>query len=169
MGVGADRTCQRAPGAALNPTASTVRELRRDDLDDLVRLQHRSFGVEAWSRGMLEEEFSRPGGIMLGIGRPLDAYLCAWVVADELHLLQVATDPERRRCGLAWQLLGALHARAQAVSAAWLEVREVNTAAIALYERAGWVKAGLRPRYYADGANAAVYRWQPEGPKSLTT
>lgn len=37
---------------------------------------------------------------------------------------------------------------------AWLEVRQSNIAAIRLYENAGFIQTGIRPRYYRDAAGA---------------
>jgi ribosomal-protein-alanine N-acetyltransferase len=38
-------------------------------------------------------------------------------------------------------------------------VRADNATARRLYARTGWVDAGVRPRYYADGVDAVVMRW----------
>jgi ribosomal-protein-alanine N-acetyltransferase len=43
-----------------------------------------------------------------------------------------------------------------------LEVRPSNPAAIALYERFGFVSAGTRPRYYADTGEDALIMWRTE-------
>ena len=49
-------------------------------------------------------------------------------------------------------------AREQAARTMVLEVAIGNAAARALYERAGFVEAGRRPRYYADGGDALILR-----------
>ncbi len=139
-----------------------VRAVTAADLDRLVELQALCFPVEGWTRGMLAEELGRPGGIFLGLGSPLVGYACAWAVLDELHLLQIAVDPSERRAGQGRVLHAALLREARRhASAGWLEVRADNPAAIAFYLRHGWQQVGRRPRYYADGTDAMLFRLDP--------
>lgn len=79
--------------------------------------------------------------------------------AGEAELLRIAVAPPARRRGLARDLLRAAEAdlRARGVRALRLEVRVSNAAARALYEAEGWRMEGLRPRYYGDGEDAALY------------
>lgn len=140
----------------------SLREVHRGDLPRLLELQAACFGAEAWSEGMLAEEFDRPGGIFLGLGTPLVGFVCAWAVLDELHLLQIAVDPAERRSGVATRLHEALLVAARRhAESGWLEVRADNGPAIAFYEARGWTQVGRRPRYYADGADAFLFRRQP--------
>lgn len=134
-----------------------IREATRADVDGLVELQGRCFGVDAWSRGQVEEELGRPGGIFL-VDDALGGFVIGWVVFDDLHLLQIATAPEHRRAGLAAALQAALFAASPHARQAFLEVRADNTAATTFYERHGWQCVGRRPRYYADAVDALVYR-----------
>jgi len=139
--------------------AEPIREATVADVDRLLELQSLCFGGEAWTRGMVEEELRRPGSIFLVAGSPVDGFACAWAILDDLHLLQIAVHPARRREGHASCLHAAVldAARRQAV-AGWLEVRADNAGGIAFYERHGWVPVGKRTRYYADGCDALVYR-----------
>lgn len=116
---------------------------------------------------MVTEELSRPGGILVGVGEPAFAFACGWIAANELHLLQIATVPERQREGWAALLLAEVVQRARPhVEAGWLEVRRDNDAAIRFYLRHGWEQVGVRRRYYADGTDAFVLRWTPPPPSS---
>lgn len=92
-------------------------------------------------------------------GRVL-AFLLAWHVADEAHLIDVVVAPEERRGGIGRALLASLlrEARARAARVVLLEVRKSNTPAIALYRGAGFVEVGERPRYYSDGEDALLMR-----------
>jgi len=86
------------------------------------------------------------------------AFLLAWLVVDELHLLSVATLPNYRRKGMARALLERAidFARRERVRTILLEVRRSNSAAIRLYRTFGFSAAALRPRYYADNFEDAV-------------
>lgn len=68
----------------------------------------------------------------------------------EMHLLNLTVAPAHQRRGLGLRLLHELigHCQAQALTDLWLEVRESNQAAQALYARAGFATVGMRPHYY---------------------
>jgi [ribosomal protein S18]-alanine N-acetyltransferase len=83
-----------------------------------------------------------------------------WVVAGEMHLLNLAIHPAHRRRGIARALLTAAltQGRSQNVFVVWLEVRPSNAAALALYHSFGFKEVGRRPRYYHDnGEDALIY------------
>jgi ribosomal-protein-alanine N-acetyltransferase len=88
--------------------------------------------------------------------RGVAAYVIAWHVADELHVLNVATRSDRRRRGIARALMDQLvaHARSVRVRHVLLEVRRSNVAAIALYRGLGFFAMGVRARYYPDDEDA---------------
>ncbi|MBS0876811.1 MULTISPECIES: ribosomal protein S18-alanine N-acetyltransferase [unclassified Tatumella] len=72
------------------------------------------------------------------------------IVLDEASLFNIAVDPDFQRRGYARQLLEHLinELAARGVLTLWLEVRESNLPAIALYEQLGFNQVSLRPRYY---------------------
>jgi len=86
------------------------------------------------------------------------AFLLAWLVSDELHILSVATLPEFRRRGLSRALLHHVieFARGRGGRTVLLEVRPSNHAALDLYRAFGFVTARIRPRYYADNLEDAI-------------
>jgi ribosomal-protein-alanine N-acetyltransferase len=86
------------------------------------------------------------------------AFALAWAVADELHVLNVATHPAHRRQGAARALLTTVidHARETRVRLLLLEVRRSNFAAIELYRAHGFSAIGLRRSYYCDNSEDAV-------------
>lgn len=144
----------------MTPPPEPCREATAADLDALVRLENVCFAEDPWSRNMLQDELSRPGGIFLVIGAPglPRAFAIGWAVLDELHILQVAVEPAARRLGFGRQVLAALEARAVTAENAWLEVRRDNVAAIGLYEAFDYRAVGCRPRYYTDGCDAILLR-----------
>lgn len=86
------------------------------------------------------------------------AFLLAWLVSDELHILSVATRPEFRRRGLGRALLTHAidFAKGRGARTAILEVRPSNAAALELYAKFGFVTGRVRPRYYADNGEDAL-------------
>lgn len=80
-----------------------------------------------------------------------EGFILVRTVADEAEILTLAVRPAERRRGIATDLVarGALVAAAHGAIRLFLEVAEDNDAARGLYERAGFVEAGHRPRYYA--------------------
>ena len=92
-----------------------------------------------------------------GQGEPV-AYVGMMTVLDEGQITNVATHPLYRRRGLADKLISALvrQARDRGLSTLSLEVRESNTAAIALYEKHGFSVAGRRNYFYKNPREHAL-------------
>jgi ribosomal-protein-alanine N-acetyltransferase len=90
-------------------------------------------------------------------------YLIGRAVAEEAEILNLAVMPEERRHGLGSRLLEAgLSALAAAgAQRVWLEVRESNAAAQALYQRRGFTAAGRRARYYKNPVEDALVLRMP--------
>jgi ribosomal-protein-alanine N-acetyltransferase len=89
-------------------------------------------------------------------GNDVVGYLLTWHVADELHVMNVATRADRRRRGIGLSLMNAAiaYARDRDVKHVLLEVRRTNHAAIRLYRRVGFFAMGVRARYYPDDEDA---------------
>jgi [ribosomal protein S18]-alanine N-acetyltransferase len=82
--------------------------------------------------------------------------------AGEAELLRIAVDPAHRGQNHGRLLLEACQREleAQGLTQLYLEVRVSNVAAIRLYGACGWRRCGLRPGYYPDGEDAALFRRQ---------
>jgi ribosomal-protein-alanine N-acetyltransferase len=124
-------------------------------------------GIEGPTRmdeRQLRDEIARPWArlwIARGEGPPASernalGYLVAWHVADEIHVLNVATHADWRRRGIGRALLGSAvgYAREHRAKHVLLEVRRSNRAAIALYRAVGFFAMGVRARYYPDDEDA---------------
>jgi ribosomal-protein-alanine N-acetyltransferase len=88
--------------------------------------------------------------------RGVIAFVIAWHVADEIHVLNVATQTERRRQGIGRALMEHVVAYARGAGAkhVLLEVRRSNVPAIGLYRVLGFFAMGVRTRYYQDDEDA---------------
>jgi ribosomal-protein-alanine N-acetyltransferase len=107
----------------------------------------------------LREELSRPWShswVIRGDGAGALSFLVAWHVADEVHVLNVATDPAHRRRGMGSALVTHVvaFARAKRARHVLLEVRRSNEGAIRMYRAAGFFAARLRHRYYPNDEDA---------------
>jgi ribosomal-protein-alanine N-acetyltransferase len=137
-----------------------------EDLPALVALERRSFS-HPWSAGSFRTEMRDPerGRIVVlreppepEVERGLLAYCAFQVTLDELHILDLAVRPERRRQGLGGRLLRRvleLGAR-RGARIALLEVRRSNWAAVELYRAAGFELAGVRRSYYSNPPEDAL-------------
>jgi [ribosomal protein S18]-alanine N-acetyltransferase len=84
----------------------------------------------------------------------VSGFIEAQIIADEIHLYDVAVAPEFRRQGIAESLIGKLEEFLS--SAILLEVRESNLAALQLYKKCGFVADGIRKNYYSAPVENAV-------------
>jgi ribosomal-protein-alanine N-acetyltransferase len=143
-------------------TALDIRRLTYADLPQVIALERRAFPTP-WSLAMFVLELSKPSGICLAAmyeGR-LSAYLICSRYDRVWHIMNVAVDPDHRRRGLATALLTRLIERVDDEEARYtLEVRRSNGPAIELYERFGFLVAGLRRRYYQDNGEDALVMWR---------
>jgi ribosomal-protein-alanine N-acetyltransferase len=85
-------------------------------------------------------------------------YAGFWSVAGEMHITTMAVDPHFQRRGISRQLIDHCFEMAHSLGCteATLEVRASNVAAQRLYASYGFVLAGRRRRYYADGEDALI-------------
>jgi ribosomal-protein-alanine N-acetyltransferase len=130
------------------------------DAAPLARIERAAF-TDPWSEASLRDALSSITGFGIvaetGDAQPVGYILCR-AVAGEGEVLNLAVDPAHRRRGLARALLEAALARFRAgrVGRVYLEVRESNAAAIALYRSAGFLVQGRRERYYHRPEEAAL-------------
>ncbi len=138
-----------------------IRRLTYADLPQVIAIERRAFPT-SWSLAMFVLELSKPGGVCLAARR--DGVLVGYVICSRYeevwHIMNVAVDPDRRREGTATALLREIIDRIGDGARVTLEVRPSNAGAIALYERFGFLPAGMRRRYYQDNGEDAVIMWR---------
>jgi [ribosomal protein S18]-alanine N-acetyltransferase len=138
----------RGTGVCIEPMKATD-VLAVTEMEGPTRMTESSLREEMlrpWSRSWVARE---------GDGSVV-AFLLAWHVADELHVLNVATRADRRRRGIGRALLsaGVGYARRCNIRQLLLEVRRSNRSAVALYRQMGFFATGVRARYYSDDEDA---------------
>lgn len=133
----------------------TIRDSVAEDVPILQRLMHCSFDPlygEAWSIGDLAATLNLPGvRSRLALRQTVALGFClTYHVPDAAELLMIAVDPDARRQGIARDLLvdATATARLAGLASLFLEVREGNAAARALYTAFGFTVSGRRANYY---------------------
>ena len=139
------------------------------DIDAIVAIEQASF-TNPWTREMHVAELANRGASHVYVARNdhgrVVGFCSFWLIADELHINNLAVLPEERRAGIASALLGrALHEGARmGAFRATLEVRRSNDPARQLYERFGFRVAGVRRGYYSEPVEDALVLWREEAP-----
>ena len=136
--------------AVLQPRL-TRRPMTVRDLDAVVAVETRCYS-HPWSRGNFTDSLAAGylAEVLVDGEGELVAYVIAMTGVDELHLLNITVAPDWQGQGHGQVLMAALeqHARHQGLATLWLEVRESNQRARALYRRLGFEEVGLRRGYY---------------------
>jgi [ribosomal protein S18]-alanine N-acetyltransferase len=144
-----------------------IRPLQMSDLTAVEEIERRSYPTP-WSRSMFAGEVAKPGSLCLGAfdGDELVGYMIISRYVDAWHVMNVAVDPRYRRRGIATRLLDRLFDVTDHTERGYtLEVRVSNTAAIELYERAGFRRRGVRRGYYTDNREDALIMWREAEPE----
>ncbi len=149
-------------GQGLVSAPVRISRMRLEDLPEVVSIEKLCF-PQPWSQSVFVHELSNPVSCNLVARRTgptprVIGYVCWWLIADELHILNLAVHPQARGLGIGRRLLrrAIREARSRGAQFAWLEVRRGNVAAYCLYRRAGFTEVGLRRNYYGRGEDAVV-------------
>jgi ribosomal-protein-alanine N-acetyltransferase len=155
-----------------------VQRANTADIAAIMNLERQSSSAGHWSRSQYEVLFATPRGAQRserfallaeddGGAQPegvshatpgILAFLIAHRIDAEWELENIVVAETARRQGVATRLLGEFvaHARTEQGSAVFLEVRESNQGARALYRKAGFTETGLRKSYYLNPPEDAI-------------
>ena len=139
--------------------AYRIRSAILADVDALVAIERRAFS-DPWSVASFREALTSPWtfGLVGLTTRGIAGYLIGREVAGTGDVLNLAVAPEHRRRGVGGGLLAAGLAafRRRHVTEVFLEVRESNHSAQALYLAHGFRPVGQRAAYYRNPREDAV-------------
>jgi [ribosomal protein S18]-alanine N-acetyltransferase len=132
-----------------------LRAWTRDDIEQIDTL-NQSHLLHDWQLDDISSCF-QAGYYGVVISDEFDPF-CSQIVAygviliqtDECQLLNILVDEKYRRSGLASRLLNnmLMMSRQRGCDAMYLEVRVSNVAAIALYNKVGFIQVRVRKNYY---------------------
>lgn len=135
-------------------------EMGADDLDAVMAIENTAYPFP-WTIGNFRDSLTagyrlkllRERGVLIG-------YVVWMPIMQEAHLLNITLAPARQGHGLgAWMMRSIMQQmQAQGMQQILLEVRPSNHRALALYQRLGFAKIGIRKGYYPNSATAQVSR-----------
>ena len=139
-----------------------VREMRYEDLDEVMKIENSCFAIP-WTRESMQGElFSLMKFYYVALfDGKIAGYGGMWHVVTEGHITNIAVSPDYRRMGVGSAIVDALMQTAEEkeMLGVTLEVRVSNEAAIKLYKKHGFVVTGTRKKYYSDNNEDAYLMW----------
>lgn len=141
-----------------------IRAAGTGDLDAIMALENSSFPDDAWSEQTMAAEIAsehnhylveEEDGRIVGYGG-----VRALRGAPDSDIQTIALDPAFRGQGRGRRMLRLLldAARERGARDTFLEVRDDNEVAQALYLSEGFAEIGRRPRYYKGGVDAIIMK-----------
>lgn len=160
-----DKSSKESDSKLINIRRATI-----EDLDSIIAVEAESFAMP-WPRQAFVDELTRnivsyyvvmeqasAGNQQF---REVVGYMGMWIIVDEAHITNIAVHPKARRRQIAELAVRQmmLVAKERGAERMTLEVRKSNEAAIALYEKLGFVNYGTRKDYYIDPREDAIIMW----------
>ena len=136
-----------------------IRRMTIDDVDGVAAVEAATFPTP-WSREAFVSEMKNVAAryiVAEKAGRVI-GYAGAWIILDESHITNIAVLKDERGQGIGRALTAGLMQYLSNLGAAYatLEVRRSNEVAQNLYKSLGFIKLGVRKRYYEDNGEDAL-------------
>ena len=135
----------------------TIREVKAEDVEEIFRINAKSFTTDRWSRDAIKRELSLSysRGYVVECNGKIAAYSFVWILQKEAVIMTFAVAPEFRRKGVGKLLLKhIIESLPKQVTSISLDVRKSNIPAIRLYRSAGFRIVNERPKFYSDKETA---------------
>lgn len=146
-------------------SSTIIRKMRAEDLSQVCEIEKDNFSLP-WSEKSFSESMERKDTVFLTaiVSGEVAGYIGCYCIAGTGEITNVAVKASFRRRGIGGMLLEKLYEEGAALETYefFLEVRESNEAAIALYSRQGFVKTGIRKNFYEKPVENAVIMWKYE-------
>lgn len=136
-----------------------VRPIEPKDIPTVHNIEWECFS-DSWSEKTLQSTMNEKGHSLFVAEEDGDVigYGVTRQVLDECEILRIAVKKDSRKKGAGNLLMGFMvnSAVSNGAQLFFLEVREHNIPAIALYRKHGFIESGLRKEYYKDPVESAV-------------
>jgi ribosomal-protein-alanine N-acetyltransferase len=140
-----------------------IRPMQLDDIARILEIEHVCFSTP-WSQQSFIEELTintNAHYYVYVLNDVVIGYVGMWLIFDEIHITNIAIHPAYQHQGHGAKLL--MHLKTAAVALGGLrmtlEVRISNVAALALYEKFAFKRAGVRKNYYTHPIEDALILW----------
>jgi ribosomal-protein-alanine N-acetyltransferase len=146
--MSAVRESSADPGQAPQPGLA---RMLAADLDEVLRIEFAVYPFPWVRRNFLDSlDSGYEAWVLRDAGQRVCGYFLLMMAVDEAHLLNITVDPAVHGRGLGLALLehAAGLARAGNMQSVLLEVRPSNQRALAIYQRYGFSRIGVRRNYY---------------------
>lgn len=141
----------------------TYRRMTAEDVPFISRLEEETFSMP-WSADSFLEMIRKKDAryYVAQKGDQLVGGCGVLMIAGEGNITNVVVAPEARNQGIGTGMLRYLMQEGdrEGLTAYTLEVRVSNAAAIHVYEKLGFVSAGIRPGFYEKPAEDAMIFWK---------
>lgn len=136
-----------------------IRRMTAQDVDGVAAVEAATFPTP-WSRDAFASEMRNVAARYLVAQKAgkIIGYAGAWIILDESHITNIAVLKDERGQGIGRALTSGLMQYLSNLGAAYatLEVRKSNEVAQNLYKSLGFIKLGVRKRYYEDNDEDAL-------------
>ena len=140
-----------------------IRQMEEKDIDSLVIIEEECFSLP-WSKKAFQESYVKDYAyfFVAEIDKEIVGYVGLYKMGNDGDITNIGISSLHRRKGIGYKLMSSVldFAKRENMEHITLEVRESNIPAIALYEKLGFVKVGIRKDFYEKPVeNAIIYQY----------
>ena len=141
----------------------TIESMTVDDIAQVAEIERQIFSIP-WSEKAFRDSMESDNTIYI-VAKENDnvaGYAGLYLSFEEGNITNVAVNPLSRRKGIGEKIVRDILNRAyeKGVRDVFLEVRETNSVAIALYEKIGFKEEGIRKNFYDKPRENALIMWK---------
>lgn len=134
-----------------------------DDISQVAEIERQIFSIP-WSEKAFRNSMESDNTIYIVAkeNNNVVGYAGMYLSFEEGNITNVAVNPLSRRKGIGEKIVRDILNRAyeKGVRDVFLEVRETNSVAIALYEKIGFKEEGIRKNFYDKPRENALIMWK---------
>ena len=141
----------------------TIESMTVDDISQVAEIERQIFSIP-WSEKAFRDSMESDNTIYIVAKKNnnVAGYAGMYLSFEEGNITNVAVNPLSRRKGIGEKIVRDILNRAyeKGVRDVFLEVRETNSVAIALYEKIGFKEEGIRKNFYDKPRENALIMWK---------